>query len=222
MTKSEKRLTPGVTLSFWMVMGNLNYEIHWLGKVSFWAQLCNWNCSGSSAKWTGLSATKYRGHAYQSKIFVCLKCHLYTAAMLSIDKELKCLSIDTTSASCCLMSFHPTNSMTNRQTSYIPTVIQTKRKVLRTTFKASKLRFSTIMSKSSTFIIRIHPQKILELFVRTFSNQLRKHFCWWMPMIYYLAVFITLYVYNHLVSLQDLARATLQFLSYLSYPAEAS
>ena len=41
MTKLEKPLALGLTVSFGKIMKTLNYKIHWQGNVSFWTQLYN-------------------------------------------------------------------------------------------------------------------------------------------------------------------------------------
>ncbi len=62
MTKSEKPPVLGVALSFLNVMKKINYRIDWQGNVSFWAKLCNYNCSQSSIKLTGLSMATLVGY----------------------------------------------------------------------------------------------------------------------------------------------------------------
>ena len=71
MTKSEKPPAPGVALSFEEVMKNINCRINWESKVSLWAQVCNWNCTQSSIKLTGLSMTTFVGNiTTRSKLLV--------------------------------------------------------------------------------------------------------------------------------------------------------
>ncbi len=62
MTKSEKPPAPGVALSFGEIMEKIDYWIDWQGNVSFWARLCNYNCSQGSIKLTGLSMTTFVGY----------------------------------------------------------------------------------------------------------------------------------------------------------------
>ena len=59
MTKSEKPTAPGVALSFGEIMKKIHYRIGQQGNVSFWARLCNYNCT---IKLTGLSMTTFVGY----------------------------------------------------------------------------------------------------------------------------------------------------------------
>ena len=58
-------------------MKKINYRIDWQGDVSFWARLCNFNCSQSSMKLIALSMTTFVGYVRCQKVMkVMIQIHV--------------------------------------------------------------------------------------------------------------------------------------------------